>query len=464
MKLGRTFLPKKVLLGAVVLLPGLEPSRVWAEPPEPPSSQPPGEEDPSPEATSAPPEVPQPAEQAAEPASQHRILLLAARQTPASLRQQLETLVQQVGTVVDDAPVHRAAREHGYPPTSAALLERVLPELSVALVVVVEPVHALRPQRERRRGRRRFSQRLSRSAHAVRLVYREGGMGLWLLEEEHPLRQGKLDPIHRERVLAELRLTLALVTRPKGAPSLDELLEALRQQRRSPPAEPGARVYLGLRFGLGVGHRELRLPTSRGQVRLQTGPFPAALLGLSGWYEPVARGPWRYGLVLRYGTSLVLRTAERDVEGVVRRTGSRAQRFQGEALLGWRPTTGWLLSLGVGYLLRLFGSDLPLSVPDYVVGGPGLSIGAETRLAANRLAVALQGHFHWTLTLSEALHSLGARGGPIVGAELQARYEFGSLWALGLSLRESDALLSTAGFGDAQEAERSALLWVEYAP
>src|SRR5690606_15242190 len=167
-----------------------------------------------------------------------RVMLLPARQTPRSIALALGDVLGQAAELVTADDYVREARSRGLPPESPEAFVQVLPDLNVALVVGAELVEA--------RGRQRGT-----ASRWVSVSYREGQSGALLLEEIHPTAGDRLEPEIVERILSELRLTLAVVPRPAGdagAPSAEAPPAPVAAVSASPsqPLVAGAAVHIGL--------------------------------------------------------------------------------------------------------------------------------------------------------------------------------------------------------------------------
>jgi hypothetical protein len=128
------------------------------------------------------------------------VLLVPARDTPDDLLDDVRALIAEAGQLVDPGDYEREARSRGLPADSAETLAAILPEMFPELDLVVV-VGANRPSR----------------ATLVSLRYHDR-FGLEILDEEHSIRGNILTSESRARVLSEVRLALAVITRPRGGP------------------------------------------------------------------------------------------------------------------------------------------------------------------------------------------------------------------------------------------------------
>lgn len=387
-----------------------------------------------------------------------RILIVPERRTPDALIRNLYTLLGTVGEVVPADEYIREARSRGFPPEADEAFEAVLPEMDVELVVVVG-VRAGRRSRRAPRPRR------------VHFMYREGQDGLALLEEEHDFPSDTLAQLTADRVLAEARLALAVITRPRapGAVAQGEEVRPVeaRLERRGPRREPGAAVQVALSAGGGFGMRQFELPTDLGIVRLTTDPFPVADLALHFELEPVARGQLELFGALRYTTSLGLRTNDQRPDGTIRNTASRSQSL--EIAVGTRyrvvdSTESILLGALAGFGVRLFSSEAPVTIPDYGLSALTIRGLVIFPFLEGRLELELSPEFQWIFLVDDALTSRGVDPFAVsLGGVARFTAQLtGPLYA-GAIYRESHAFLST-DTESAGDVERYVSAYFEYRP
>lgn len=372
-----------------------------------------------------------------------RVLLVRGPRTPVSLTRQVADTLEGIAEVVSGRGFVRRARQAGLRPTSSTAYERLLEEENVALVLEV------------RRTRFRYIPQ-------AQLTYREGALGAVLLVEQHPLSGRRLRDRERERVRAELRLALAVTTRPRGGPA-----EMPVQETPDDPDEPGAVVEVSIAAGGGMGTRAFTLPTGAGEVRLGTTPYPAARVDLALGVRPSASGRLRVAGRLTYATSVGLRTTDRRVDGSERETASRSQRLDAGLDLRVRlgaeaPALGLLVE--VGWMLRHFGSEAPVTLPDYGLSGPRLALGLELPLFDDRVAIAVAPAVQLIVSVGDGLRSQGVDAlGVGYGGEARLRVKLVDSVALRVAYRESHARLSGRE-GDVEDVMRGVMLQAIYTP
>lgn len=375
-----------------------------------------------------------------------RILVVRASRTPIELLRSVRELAEQVGEAINAGPYVREARDGGLPPTSDAAFEQLLPAQNVAIVAVIQRTW------------------LNRIPH-LRITYREGRFGMVLLEELHALAGNRITASSSERILSELRISLAVVTRPRGggAAPVDAMTED-RPGRNLPPAEPGAAVHLAIAAGGGIGTRSFRLPTPPGVIRLSTTPFPAVGLQLAMNVEPTARGALAVGGQLTYVTSVGLGTTDRQIDGTTRETSSRSQHLEIAATLRYRFGGSVALAARLGWTFRVFSSEAPVTLPDYTLSGPSAFVGLEVPLASGTVVIGLGPVAHLLLLVDDDLTEVGVgRTALAVGAELRVEVWLSDTVGLSANYRESHALLNSS-LGDTDDVERYVLVQLLYRP
>lgn len=371
-----------------------------------------------------------------------RLLIVSERGTPVAVTRAVARLVEGIGEQIDPDDYLREARARGLAPTSDVAYEQILPELSVSLVIEVHLVGAGRSRR-------------------LRLVYREGRSGLALLEEEHAFDAGGAAG---RSILGEARLALAAITLPSGRPRED----APRRTVRAADAEPGTAVHVALAAGAGFGTRSSAVSIPAGLLRLDTSPFPAAAIELEVDVEPRARGRFALGGGLRYFTSVGFRLTEQRADGSLRETPARAQRFEAGASVSWRLAPALdavTVEGGVGWGLRLFSSEAPVQLPDYVLSGPVVRAGVALPIRGGRFVLAVAPEVQWVVSVGDDLRALGVSSTAVaIGGEARARWNATSTLAVEASYLESHALLGSRSGSGTTDVERFAALRAIYQP
>ena len=383
-----------------------------------------------------------------------RVMVVAARRTPRRLEYQVRELMMQVGDVVSADDYEREARARGLPAVEDAAFEALLPGRDIALVVTVE---------QRRVRRNRF----------LRVVYREGRYGMALLTEDHPVSGDRVGDEIGQRIVAEARLALAAITRPRavsaegeGASDPSLFLPEEPPSGDRPAPSPGTAVHIGVAAGVGFGMRSFDVPTEPGIVRLSTDPFPAALLRLVVDVEPEAQARFAVGGELRYLSSVGLRSTDRRTDGTERNTSSRSQRLDAEVHARYRladPTDAVSIGAGLGWGMRSFSSEAPVTLPDYALGGPRLRAIVVLPFA-DRMELELAPEVVWLVAIDDSLTDHGVSSTAFaLGGEARIRVALFGAFLAEASYRESHALLSSPR-GDAGDTERYLTLHLLYRP
>ena len=371
------------------------------------------------------------------------VLVVARRSAPDALVEDVRALLAQAGQLVDAGDYEREARSRGLPAESAEALAAILPETMPELDLVVV-VGANRPSR----------------ATLVSLAYHDR-FGLEILEEEHSVRGNVMTDESRERVLAEVRLALAVTTRPRGG------LSALGGGVAPGEASASLAVHVGIEAGAGMGTRELSVPTAEGILGLDTAIFPSAAVQLSIDVEPTARGQLTLGADVEYLSSFALVTTDQRIDGTLRETSSRSQRIAAGLRLAQRvepslETVSFAVTLGWSALS--FTSEAPVSLPDFTLQGPAVALGVLVPVPGGALSFALLPEAQWIVDVGGALNALGvAQSGVAVGGSARVRLRLVDALFADLTYRESHAFLSAAG-GGGTDVERFVTLRAVYRP
>lgn len=370
------------------------------------------------------------------------VLVVARRDTPDVLVYDVESFLGEACQLIDSSTYLREARARGLAPETPEAMAAILPEMhpELDLVVVLG------------------ANRRSRATAATLHYYDRHGFEI--LEEEHPIVGNMLTDDARRRVLAEVRLGLAVITRPRGG-----LVELGGGVAPRPEVQPGLAVHVSIAAGAGLGTRELVVEGRTGVVGLDPALFPAAAVQLSVDVEPVARGQWTVGADAEFLTSFALVSADRRVDGSVRETASRSQRIAASLRASYRVDTSLdaiALGLGLGWGALGFSSEAPVSVPDYTLQGPVLGLGVSIPLADRTVLIALSPEVQWIVDVGSGLASLGVSPlGASVGGMARVRLRLLGELAAELVYRESHAFLTTET-GGGSDVERFATLRLLY--
>jgi hypothetical protein len=380
----------------------------------------------------------------AEAADFPSVLVVARRDTPDTLVYDVETFLGEACQVMDSSDYYREARSRGLPPESAEAMAQILPELHPELDLVVV-VGANRRTR----------------ATLVSLAYHDRH-GFQILEEEHSIRGNMMTEQARVRVLSEVRLGLAVITRPEGG--LRELGGGVAP---TPEVAPGLAVHVAVQAGAGFGTREISLDTQNGVVGLDTAFFPTAGVQLSVDVEPTARGQLTLGADAEYLTSFALTSADRRIDGTIRETASRSQRIAAGVRLHHRVEPSLdAVSLGVGlaWSALSFSSEAPVSLPDSTLQGPLLSLSVIIPVAERLFTFVLAPEAQWIVDVGSGLSAIGVDStGASVGGSARARLRLLDELFVELTYRESHAFLGTASGRGGGDVERFATLRLVYA-
>ncbi|MDQ3033721.1 MAG: hypothetical protein M3Y87_14990 [Myxococcota bacterium] len=375
---------------------------------------------------------------------QPTILVVPQRDTPPEVIEDVRGLLAGAGALIDGSAYEREARSRGLPPESAEAMQAILAELhpDLDLVVVVGTNRATR-------------------ASLILLGYHDR-FGLQILEEAHSIEGLLMTEDSRARTLAETRLALAVITRPRGG--LQEIGGGVEPGERA----PGLAVHVAIEAGAGFGTRALDVPTSAGVIGLATAVFPSAALQLSVEVEPTARGQLTVGADLEYHTSFALITTDMRIDGTVRETGSRSQRLAAGLRLAYRieePLDTVSFSAALAWSALTFSSDAPVSLPDYTLQGPVLALGVVIPIADQLLTVSFFPEVQWIVDVGGALAALGvSSSGVSIGGSARVRLRLLSQLFADLTYRESHAFLSTAVGQGATDVERFASVRLVYRP
>ncbi len=370
------------------------------------------------------------------------IMIVPQRDTPEVVVSEIERLVGTTGTLVDADGYEREARSRGLPADTAEAMAAVLPEMhaDLDLVVVVG---------------------VNRASRATLVLLRfHDRFGLEMLEEEHSIQGGVPTEESAGRILAETRLALAVITRPPGG--LRQVEGGVTPGERT----PGLAVHIGALAGIGFGTREFEVPAEFGIVSLGAAIFPAAALALGVEIEPTARGQLTVSGRFEYQTSLGLVTTDRRVDGTERETGSRSQLIAAGLGLAYRLGESLdtvSLEARLAWVALSFTSEAPVSLPDYTLQGPALSLGVSIPIADRLFTLELFPEARLIVDVG-ALGTFGvsSTGGSIGGTAAVRLRMLPELFAE-LAYRESHAFLD-APRGGATDVERFATVRVFYRP
>lgn len=371
------------------------------------------------------------------------ILVVARRDTPDSVVTDVRTLMSTAGELVDASDYEREARSRGLPPESAEAMQAILPELHPDLDLVLV-VGTNRPAR----------------ATLVLLNYHDR-FGLEMLVEAHSLEGQLLTEESRARTLAETRLALAVITRPRGG--LQEIGGGVEPGERA----PGLAVHVGIEAGAGFGTRQIEVPSAAGVLALETAVFPSVALQLAIDVEPTARGQLTIGADLEYLTSIALITTDMRVDGTVRETSSRSQRLSAGLRVSYRlepSLDGVSLGASLAWSALTFSSEAPVTLPDYTLQGPVLALGVVVPLVSRLITISLFPEAQWIVDVGEALSGLGvSSSAAAVGGSARIRVRILNELFADVTYRESHAFLG-GDLGGGNDVERFGAVRFVYRP
>lgn len=372
------------------------------------------------------------------------VLVIAARDTPEEVVADVRALLESAGRLIDGSGYEREARSRGLPPESPEAMQAILPELHPDLDLVLV-VGTNRPTR----------------ASLVRLGYHDR-FGLQILDEAHSIQGNLMTDESRARTLAETRLALAVITRPRGG--LQQMGGGVAPGERA----PGLAVHVGIEAGVGFGTREFEVPTTAGVLTLGTATFPAAALQLSIDVEPTARGQLTIGADLEYLTSFALITTDMRIDGSPRDTSSRSQRLAAGVRVSYRledslDTVSFAGSLSWSALT--FSSEAPVTLPDYTLQGPVLALGVVIPIAERLITVSLFPEAQWIVDVGGGLSALGvSSSGASIGGSARLRLRILSELSADLTYREAHAFLGSSVGDGGTDVERFASVRLVYRP
>lgn len=371
------------------------------------------------------------------------IMVIARRDAPEDVVAAVRVLLASAGGIVDQEGYEREARSRGLPPESPEAMQAILADMHPDLDLVVV-VGTNRPTR----------------ATLVSLDYHDR-FGLEILEEEHSIRGFEMTDDSRERTLAETRLALAVITRPRGG--LQQVGGGVEPGERA----PGLAVHVAISAGIGFGTREFEVPSTSGILALSTAAFAATALQLSIDVEPIARGPITIGADLEYQTSLGLVTTDMRIDATTRDTSSRSQRLAAGLRFTYRLAESQeTVSLGgaLSWSALTFSSEAPVTLPDYTLQGPVLALGVVIPVG-EILSIALWPEATWIVDVGSALASLGvSSSGAAIGGTVRIRLQILAELFAELAYRESHAFLGSSAGGGGSDVERFGTVRLVYRP
>jgi len=220
-------------------------------------------------------------------------------------------------------------------------------------------------------------------------------------------------------------------------------------------------VQLGV--GIGIGHRDVLVPSREGDRALESGVFPALGIRLEGGGPVGARG--LFAIRFHYQTSLGLKASESPAAGSGKETPLRAHHVQVGVVPGLRlggaahPVS---LHLFAGWGLRGLRAITEIGIPQYMLHGPVVrpelhvpfSEAAELRVAPEVQAI---------IGISDDLRQLAdtASTGLAWGGEISLSVALAQSLRLHLDYRESHARIGSAWGNALTDTERFATVGMD---
>ncbi len=419
-----------------------------------------------------------------------RLLVVRGPDVPASVRSDATEALSSVGEPVDSGEYLQAARDQGLPPTSEDALQTLGPAQYVTMIVVIEGT----------------------GAGQLHLTYREGHGGTPVLQQEVAYRGKHLSAQAQAQISEAAQQALdqvrgkpsvrAPAAAPAPAPSSPSRFSSGRfgrpaaQPEPVPPqeepmpmapaaapepgfgaessaapeaaamAETGAPsenrpLDAGLDLGLGIGTRDVRLPSSAGDRTFNGGPFPSFAIAVHA--ESALSDHVLFGARVRYDSSLGLVAHEKPANGAMKDTSVRASRVELGVTPGLRFTKSKdsvVLGAFVGWGIRGLRPVIDLSIPGYMLHGPMLRAELRIPIASGKVVLRLAPELHGLVYVSGALQTVGdaGSGGLAVGAEASLRIAASELMGIEFAYRESHASVATAWGVPLTDVERFASL------
>jgi hypothetical protein len=362
----------------------------------------------------------------------------AAEALCAAVEQQLTD-----AQLVRDPGYFAEARSLGLAPAADATLEVITPLLGLRLAVVP----------------------LSADDHKVNVDFRDGRSGASLGMVGIPLENGLFGELGRSALRREVfqRLGGAPPAQPPAAEG-DELGGEVGGEVADDASAPSeSSMSVDAAIGFGVGTRELEWPADGQAQRVETGMFAA--------YELAARFAWRLSESVELGPELVYQSSlsheleETHTAAPKETVGVRSHRFAGLLALTFRLGDSGTFSIApaLGYGARSLRPDVHhLLTPSYSLAGPIIRLAIGIGFGENvSLSLAPEAQL---IVVGDELEEEGIDpSGIALGGEAELRVSVSQAVAIGLTFRQSHALL-TAGAGSATDVERFITMRLRWTP
>jgi hypothetical protein len=230
----------------------------------------------------------------------------------------------------------------------------------------------------------------------------------------------------------------------------------------------GTAIHVGIAAGVGIGTRNIDVPTNAGPLRLELVAFPAIALQLGVAIEPTALGQVAIGGQLEYRSSIGLVTRDLRIDGSTRQTDSRSHLLQALAFISYRfdemDPYGPFLLTSLGWSSRLFGSEAPVSMPDFGLGGLLLSVGLWIPVERRLITFTIAPEVQWLVDVSDSIQAFGASAmGVAIGGTARVTFKLNNSFFIQLAYRESHALIDGTN-GQVNDGERFGTVRLFYRP
>ena len=196
--------------------------------------------------------------------------------------------------------------------------------------------------------------------------------------------------------------------------------------------------------GIGAHSRSFQRPTETGTQTLATAYVPAIELGLRVLLWPSE--DFSLAIEASYQTGLWLTVTELPAFALANEVSVRSQRLALGIAPSWRIAAQTRLAVAVGGTLRGFApDDRALQTPSYSLLGPHLRAELSGPLYG-LLSVRVSPELQWLIAIEQRVADGGntAAMGAAIGGEIALELALGSQRTLGLSYRQSHALLMRA--------------------
>ena len=238
---------------------------------------------------------------------------------------------------------------------------------------------------------------------------------------------------------------------PADAPAADGP-EAAPAAEAGPATPVGPSVRIRAYAGFGIGTRGFSRPTALGEQSLSSQVLPAAEVGLDviAWPED----DFALAFQLRYQTLLWFVVTEKPPFALPNEVDARSERVELSITPSWKlgPVR---LDVPLGATIRTFWPNVhALMTPGYSLIGPHARLMLAARIAGP-ISVRLGPELQWIMLIDDSLTSTGVNSqGVAIGGEAAVELALSDTWALGLTYRESHALVGSTRSVSFEDIER----------